>query len=171
MGIVQYLPFKVSIFLGLIAVAMSFIVSLVCCRSTGETDTTPVGPMGKVTQLLYAILAPKNTATNLVAAGGPSRPGSASADLLTDLKSGYLLGANPRRQFLAQFIGVFFGTLAVVPAWFLMVPDKAHLETFAAPATRTWEAVARVLTKGIDSLPASAQYAILIGGLVGVALP
>ena len=32
---------------------------------------------------------------------------SSSADLLTDLKSGYLLGANPRKQFLAQLAGIF----------------------------------------------------------------
>ena len=39
--IVQYLAFHISIPLGLIAVALSFVVSLVCCRATGETDTTP----------------------------------------------------------------------------------------------------------------------------------
>src|SRR5260221_10471843 len=53
---VQYLAFHISIVLGVIAVALSFVVSLVCCRATGETDTTPIGPMGKLTQLLYATL-------------------------------------------------------------------------------------------------------------------
>src|SRR5262249_52587642 len=67
--------------------------------------------------------------------------------------------------------GVFFGTLAIVPIWFLMVPDKAHLEKFAAPATRTWEAVARVLTRGFGFLPDSAKWAIVIGAAIGVALP
>ena len=55
--IVQYLAFHISIMLGLIAVALSFVVSLVCCRATGETDTTPIGAMGKLTQLLYAVVA------------------------------------------------------------------------------------------------------------------
>jgi uncharacterized oligopeptide transporter (OPT) family protein len=40
-----------------------------------------------------------------------------SADLLTDLKSGDLLGTNPRKQFLAQSFGVFAGTAIVVPAF------------------------------------------------------
>ncbi|MEO7332078.1 MAG: hypothetical protein ABI193_26115 [Minicystis sp.] len=35
------------------------------------------------------------------------RLASASADLLDDLESGYLLGVNPRRQFITQFLGVF----------------------------------------------------------------
>jgi uncharacterized oligopeptide transporter (OPT) family protein len=37
-----------------IAVALSFWLALVACRVTGETDTTPVGAMGKVTQLAKA---------------------------------------------------------------------------------------------------------------------
>ena len=34
-----------------LAVVLSFALALVACRVTGETDTTPIGPMGKVTQL------------------------------------------------------------------------------------------------------------------------
>jgi len=171
--IVQLLAFNISIPLGLLAVAFSFLVSLVCCRATGETDTTPIGAMGKVTQLLYAVLpgAKGNTIINLMSAGLTASAGSSSADLLTDLKSGYLLGANPRKQFLAQFFGIFFGTLAIVPAWYLMVPDKAKLESFNPPAANMWRAVAELLTKGIHMLPESAVIAIIIGAFIGVLLP
>jgi uncharacterized oligopeptide transporter (OPT) family protein len=167
----QIQAFHVSWYAGLIAVGMSFVLSLVACRATGETDTTPIGAMGKVMQLLFAGLAPNNIAANLASAGIAANSASSSADLLTDLKTGYLLGANPRKQFLAQFIGVFFGTVAIVPIWYLMVPTKEKLERFALPSTRSWEAVARVLTKGISELPASATYAILIGATIGVVLP
>lgn len=169
--LVQMLAFQISWWAGLIAIGMSFVLSLVACRATGETDTTPVGAMGKVMQLLFALLSPGNVTHNLVSAGVGANSASSSADLLTDLKSGYLLGANPRRQFIAQFVGIFFGTIAVVPAWYLMIPDSAALEKFPLPATRTWEAVARVLSSGLDSLPLSARWAILIGAGVGVMLP
>jgi len=171
MLLVQYFAFQISFLLGAIAIALSFVISLVCCRATGETDTTPIGAMGKVTQLLYAMLAKGNITTNLMSAGTTAGAGGSSADLLTDLKSGYLLGANPRKQFIAQFIGVFFGTLAVVPAWYLMVPDKQALEAFNPPATNMWKAVADLLTQGVHMLPTTARYAIVIGALVGVALP
>jgi len=167
----QVVAFHISWWAGVIAVLMSFFLSPVACRATGETDTTPIGAMGKVMQLLFAVLAPKQIVANLASAGIAANSASSSADLLTDLKSGYLLGANPRKQFIAQFLGVFFGTLAIVPVWFLMVPNKAALEKFAAPATRQWEAVARVLTKGIDTLPESTHMAMVIGALVGIALP
>jgi uncharacterized oligopeptide transporter (OPT) family protein len=172
MVIVELLAFRISVLLGIISVMLSFVVSLVCCRATGETDTTPIGAMGKVTQLLYAVLAKGNTTINLMSAGATASAGGSSADLLTDLKSGYLLGANPRKQFIAQFIGIFFGTLAIVPAWYLMVPDATTLEkNFALPATNMWKAVADLLTQGIQMLPMTARWAIVIGALVGVVLP
>jgi OPT family oligopeptide transporter len=173
MVLVQYLAFHVSIVLGLIAVALSFVLSLVCCRATGETDTTPIGAMGKVTQLLYAALpgARGIASINLMAAGVTASAGGAAADLLTDLKSGYILGANPRKQFIAQFVGIFFGLVAIVPAWFAMVPNKQALEAFNPPATYMWKAVADLLTQGLHMLPVTALWAIVIGALVGVALP
>jgi len=171
--VVQYLAFHISLTLGFIAVVFSLVVALVCCRATGETDTTPIGAMGKLTQLLYAVLpgAKGLESINLMAAGVTASAGGAAADLLTDLKSGYILGANPRKQFLAQFAGVFFGTAAIVPAWYLMVPTKEALEAFNPPATYMWKAVADLLTQGIHMLPVSAIWAIVIGSLAGVALP
>jgi uncharacterized oligopeptide transporter (OPT) family protein len=171
--IVQYFAFHIAVWLGLVSVAFSFIVSLVACRATGETDQTPIGAMGKVTQLLYAVLpgAKGIASINLMAAGTTAAAAGAAADLLTDLKSGYLLGANPRRQFLAQFYGVFFGVIAVVPAWYLMVPDKKALEAFNPPATNMWRAVADLLTQGVSHLPQTALVAIVIGALVGMILP
>lgn len=170
---VQFLAFQISIPLGVIAVVFSFVIALVCCRATGETDTTPIGPMGKVTQLLYSVLpgAAGDRIINLMSAGVTSSAGFCAADLLTDLKSGYILGANPRKQFLAQFAGIFFGTLAVVPAWYLMVPNKAALEAFNPPATNMWKAVADLLTQGVHMLPDTAVRAIVIGALIGILLP
>ena len=168
---IQYLAFRVHWWAGAIAVGMSFVLAMVASRATGETDITPIGAMGKVMQLVFALVSPGNATHNLAAAGVGANAATSSADLLTDLKSGYLLGANPRKQFLAQFTGVFFGTLAVVPAWYLMVPNIDALEKYPLPATQTWVAVARLLSAGVESLPMSARIAILIGALVGVVLP
>jgi hypothetical protein len=92
-------------------VALSFTLALVACRVTGETDTTPVGAMGKITQLVFGALSPGNVNVNLMSANVTAAAAGSSADLLTDLKSGYLLGAHPRKQFIAQFAGIFVGTL------------------------------------------------------------
>ena len=165
------ISFQISVPLGLLAVAMSFFLALVACRATGETDTTPIGAMGKVTQLVYAMLARNNTVINLMSAGTTSAAAGSAADLLTDLKSGYLLGANPRKQFLAQFYGIFFGTVAIVPAWYLLIPDRAALDKFPMPAASAWKAMADLLSGGISSLPTSAVWAVVVGSLLGLVLP
>lgn len=170
--------FDVAWWAGIIAVLMSFVLCAVAARATGETDFSPVGALGKIMQLLFALLAPPavvgaqaSVAQNVVAAGIAANSAGASADLLTDLKSGHLLGANPRRQFLAQFAGVFFGTLICVPVWFLLVPDIAALDKYPLPAAQVWVATARALTGGLRMLPASVLYAVVAGAVLGIGLP
>ena len=95
-----------------------------------------------------------------------------SADLLTDLKSGYLLGAHPRKQFIAQFSGIFVGTLVSVLCFRLLVPDASALGTnqFPAPAAQTWRAVAVALSEGLRALGPVKMWSIVIGGAVGIIL-
>jgi len=155
-----------------VAVLLSFALALVACRVTGETDTTPVGAMGKITQLTFGVLSPGNMTVNLMSANVTAAAASSSADLLTDLKSGYLLGANPRKQFIAQFAGIFIGTLVTVLSFRLLVPDASALGTdqFPAPAAQTWRAVAVALSGGIRSLGPVKTWCIVVGGLVGIVL-
>jgi uncharacterized oligopeptide transporter (OPT) family protein len=167
----SWLAFGIAPWLGGVSILLSLVIALVACRATGETDTTPIGAMGKLTQLIYAVLAPAHLPTNLMTAGVTAGAAGSAADLLTDLKSGYLLGANPRKQFLAQAAGVVFGVVAVIPAWYLMVPNRAALEAFNSPATSMWAAVATALSRGIHTIPPSARWAIAVGGLLGTVLP
>jgi OPT family oligopeptide transporter len=155
-----------------VAVALSFFLALVACRVTGETDTTPVGAMGKITQLTFGALHPGNVQVNLMSANITAAAAGSSADLLTDLKSGYLLGAHPRRQFLAQLAGIVVGTLVSVAAFRLLVPDAGALGTdqFPAPAAQTWRAVALALSSGVTALGPIKLWSIVVGGLVGVML-
>lgn len=166
-----------------LAVVMSFALALVACRVTGETDTTPVGAMGKITQLTFGVVHPagagagvaeKLTAmnVNLMAANITAGAATSSADLLTDLKSGYLLGAHPRRQFIAQFAGIFAGTIVTVWCFRQLVPDASAIggDKFPAPAAQTWRAVAEAMSQGLAALEPVKQWSILWGAVVGVAL-
>jgi OPT family oligopeptide transporter len=164
--------FGMPIWQSAVAVALSFWLALVACRVTGETDTTPVGAMGKVTQLIFGALSPGNVNVNLMSANITAGAATSAADLLTDLKSGYLLGAHPRQQFLAQFSGIFVGTVVTVLAFAILVPDAQVLGTdqFPAPAAQTWSAVAIALGQGLASLESVKLWLIFAGGIVGVVL-
>jgi uncharacterized oligopeptide transporter (OPT) family protein len=169
---INYLAFHIAIWLGVLAVLISAVLAIVACRATGETDTTPIGALGKITQLTYGLLIPQNVVANLMTANVTASIAVASADLLTDLKSGYLLGANPRKQFFAQFFGVFVGTLVAVPGFYLLVPSAEVLggDKFPAPSAQVWKAVAELLGKGVHSLHPSALYAMGAGGVLGIVI-
>jgi len=165
--------FGISWWMGVIAVLVTFLLSIVAARATGETDITPIGAMGKITQLLYGVIAPSNITTNLMTASITSGAASHAADLLTDLKSGYLLGGNPRKQTISQLFGVVAGTLVSVPAYMFVVqrdPARLGSEALPAPAAKVWAGVAELLANGIDSLPAGAREAIVVGAMLGIVL-
>jgi uncharacterized oligopeptide transporter (OPT) family protein len=165
--------FEITWWMGILAVLVTFLLSIVAARATGETDITPIGAMGKITQLVYGVVAPSNITTNLMTASITSGAASHAADLLTDLKSGYLLGGNPRKQTISQLFGVLAGTLVSVPAYLFVVqrsPERLGSEALPAPSAKVWAGVAELLAKGIDSLPAGALAAIGIGAAIGIAL-
>ena len=155
-----------------LAIAMSFVLCLISCRVTGETDATPVGALSQVTQITYGVLLPHQVNANLATAGITVNSASSSADLLTDLKTGHLLGANPRRLFLAQLIGSGVGALAVVPLFFLLVPDREALggERLPAPAAFVTASVARVLSSGLGTLAPATRAAVGWAALAAVVL-
>jgi OPT family oligopeptide transporter len=171
---IMHIEWQVAWYWGLFAVLMSFVLSLVACRATGETDITPIGAMGKVTQLFYGLTIPGNATANLMTAGVTAGAAGSAADLLTDLKSGYLLGANPRKQFIAQAWGIVAGTLVVVPVWYVLVPNAeaigANSTNFPAPAAEVWASVAKLLSKGLSSLHPSILVGMAVGGVLGVVL-
>jgi putative OPT family oligopeptide transporter len=169
--------FAIPLPYGVLAVVLTFFLALVASRATGESDITPTGALGKIMQLSYGVLIPQNVSANLMTAGITAGSSAASADLLNDLKSGYLLGANPRRQFVAQLFGVIPGTIAVVLCYAILVPDATvltgtpgHDPAFPAPAAQQWMAVAKVFQVGIANLHPMARQAIFIGLVAGAAL-
>ncbi|QRN96679.1 OPT/YSL family transporter [Archangium violaceum] len=158
--------------LGVLGVLLSFALAAVACRATGETDITPTGPLGQLAQLVFGVLLPGNTVANAMASSLSGNIASSSADLLTDVKAGYLLGVPPRQTFLAQLWGCLVGSALIVPVFFLLVPDTSAIsETrFPAPAGFFVAGVARVLSTGLGSLSEAARWGALIGGLAGVVL-
>ncbi len=171
-GYLAKVTFDMPYWLSALALVMSFVLSLVACRVTGETDTTPVGAMGQITQLTVGALHPGSATTTLMSANVVSSAAISSADLLTDLKSGYLLGANPRKQFLAQFAGIFTGTIISVLAFSVMVPSAEVLgsDQFPAPAAQNWRAVAIAMSRGIGDLHPVKKWSIAIGAGLGIFL-
>ena len=168
----EWFLFGIKLWMGAISIALGFFIAIVACRATGETDTTPTGALGKITQITFGALDPSNITTNLMTANVTGGVGLHAADLLTDLKSGYLLKADPRQQFWAQFFGVVAGSLFVVPAYRLLIPtaDMLGTDKWPAPGAQTWKGVAELLAKGFHTLHPTAQAALAVGAALGIIL-
>jgi len=165
--------FQIPWWAGLIALPLAVVMGFVAARVTGDTDVTPTKAFGPVTQLAYGAITPGNLPGNIMAANVTGGIGLHAADLLTTLKTGWLLGGNPRAQFYAQLFGVVVGAAFIVPAFNLLIQDPSELggDKWPAPSCLVWAEVSRVFAgsgaAGLDSL---AKQAIVVGLLLGVSL-
>lgn len=169
----QHLLFGIPIVMGIFATLVTFALATVAARVSGETTVTPVGAMGKVTQLLFGVLRPGDATANLMTANVTGGAASQTADLLHDLKAGLLLGASPRAQAIAQGAGVLGGALLGSAAYLILIPDPEHMlltDAWPAPAVVTWRAVAELFAQGVEAMPTGALEAMAVGGAVGVVL-
>jgi len=119
--------FAIHWWMGAVAVVMTFFLAAVTARAGAEIGINPIGPMGKVTQLTFGALAPGDVSANLMTAGVTAGAACSCADTVGNLKVGHMVGANPRKQFIAQLFGVLAGALLAVPAYLILVPDPTAL--------------------------------------------
>lgn len=169
----QVFFFEIGIGLAISAVLLTFVLAIVAGRVSGETGITPVGPMGKVTQLIFGVVSPGNVSSNLMAANVTGGAASQTADMLHDMKTGLLIGASPKFQAVAQTFGVVAG--ATIGSWgyLLLIPDPQGMlltEEWAAPAVLAWKTVAELFRDGIEAMPEMAPMAMAVGGGLGVVL-
>jgi len=164
--------FQVPVWAGLLALPLAVLMGFVAARVTGETDVTPTKALGPVTQLLYGVITPGNLTGNIMSANVTGGVGLHAADLLTTLKTGWLLGAKPRHQFYAQLFGVIAGAIVVVPAFRLILPDPSVLggETWPAPSCVVWAGVSEAFAGGLSALHPTSRTAIAIGLALGLTL-
>ena len=176
-GLMVYLThrfFGVEVWQGVVAIPLIFVFTLIAVNSTALTSITPTGALGKLTQLTFSVLAPKNITTNIASAGITAEVAGNASNLLMDIKPGYMLGAKPRQQAIGHVLGILAGAVASVPVFYLVFlkgnPQGLITAEYPMPAATVWEAVARLLTKGISELAVSAQWAALFGGILGILL-
>jgi OPT family oligopeptide transporter len=157
-------------------ILLTFVLAVVAGRVSGETGITPVGPMGKVTQLTFGAIDPSNVSANLMAANVTGGAASQCGDLLHDLKCGLMVGASPRLQTYAQFLGVLAGAICGAIGYKILVGDAAQLqamyadEEWAMPAVIQWKAVAEIFQGGVENLPAGAVPAMIAASVLGIVL-
>ncbi|HEX5445483.1 MAG TPA: OPT family oligopeptide transporter [Pirellulales bacterium] len=177
--------FGIDYWLSVVALALVFFFCLIAINSTGLTSITPIGAMGKLTQLTFGALAPGNKEVNLMTAGITGEVASHAANLLQDIKPGYMLGAKPRQQAVGHLLGILAGATLSIPVFYLVflklppdqllaaelsAPYALDAKKYPMPSATVWKAVADVLAEGLHKIKPTAQFAALAGILVGMVL-
>ncbi|EDO19451.1 hypothetical protein Kpol_1002p99 [Vanderwaltozyma polyspora DSM 70294] len=151
------------------ALLLALLLSILGIRALGETDLNPVSGIGKISQLLFALIVPKNHPGSVllnVVAGGVAEAGAQQAgDLMQDLKTGHLLGASPKAQFTAQLIGATWSI--ILSSVMYMCYNKVYSlpnKQFRIPTAVVWVDCARLVTgKG---LPTKATECCIVFGII-----
>jgi uncharacterized oligopeptide transporter (OPT) family protein len=172
--------FGVPWLLALISLPLIFVLTVICTNSMALTSWTPTGSLAKITQFTMGAIDRTNPASNLIPAGMTAEIASNAANLLSDIKPGYMLGAKPRQQAIGHVIGLFAGALACVPLYFLLfLPADANgvrstativSEQFAMPSALQWKGVAELIMKGLSGLAPSAIVSMVVAAACAVAI-
>jgi uncharacterized oligopeptide transporter (OPT) family protein len=172
--------FGVPWLLAFISLPLIFVLSIICVNSMALTSWTPTGALSKITQFSMGAIDRANPASNLIPAGMTAEIASNSANLLSDIKPGYMLGGKPRQQAIGHVIGIFAGSIACVPLFYLLFlpPDANGLrapatiisDQFAFPAAVQWKGVAELITKGLSALPSTAVASMAVAAIAAAAI-
>ncbi|KAH9959654.1 OPT oligopeptide transporter [Russula dissimulans] len=130
-----------------------------------ETDLNPVSGLGKISQLLFAVIQPGNVVANIIAGGVAEAGAQQAGDLMQDLKTGHLIQASPRAQFYGQLIGSTLSIPVTVTAFSLY--NKVYTipgPMFPAPMAYVWLSLARLLRDG--SLPEKSATFMLFSAIL-----
>ncbi|CCO27813.1 putative drug/proton antiporter YHK8 [Rhizoctonia solani AG-1 IB] len=157
----------------ILALVLGFIFSFIGVQSSGYTDINPVSTVAKASQLIFggvtkgtgAGLKPAqeiNLVAGIIAAGSAAQ----ACDMTGDLKTGHLLRAKPKNQFVAQvtgsivsvFLGVGLFVLFTKASPCILYPPEDGICSYGAPSVAAWQAVATAVTADKLPIPPSSGY-------------
>ncbi|GAA5826886.1 hypothetical protein JCM3770_003360 [Rhodotorula araucariae] len=152
-----------------VALLLACVFAVLGVRALGTTDLNPVSAIGKISQLVFAVVQPGNVVANLVAGGIAEAGAQQAGDLMQDLKTGHLWGSSPRAQFHGQLIGSFASVFVSTGVYCLYrrvyeLPSTA----FPVPTAAIWLNLARLVNHG--ALPPRSKEAMLLFGALFVVL-
>lgn len=153
------------------AIVLALLFSVLGVRALGETDLNPVSGIGKLLQLIFAVLIPRSHPSkvliNLVAGGIAEAGAQQAGDLMQDLKTGHLVGALPRAQFTAQVVGTVY--LVILSSVMYKVYNSVYRipsKMFRIPTAVVWIDCSRLVT-GEGLPPHAFEFCLLFGLIFG----
>ena len=142
------------------------LAGLIVAQATGMTDISPLSGMSLIGVTILFFLTDSITASIVLGVAICIGIGQCG-DMMSDLKSGHLIGATPRKQQLSQFMVGWIGVPIAVGAVFLFwdSPGFGPGQDLSAPQGDALAAIMKGLSTGDVPLDKYIAGAIIGGGL------
>lgn len=176
-GLLSALPFHVrAIIIAIVGVLWIWFAGIIIAQCTGMTDWSPISGMALLTVVLVMLLAGSGAVLGAVLIGAAlCVAATLAADMMADQKTGYLVGAQPRRQQIVELAVVGIGP--IVSMLVILIIAQANLRAYGqpmGPGTPTSAPQAQALQAVIGGVQGGDMpYALygmgaLLGGLLGL---
>lgn len=154
----------------LIILVLGFVTTIMSAQSVGQTGIDPMEIFGLIVMLAVAALGGTDQMKLFFIAGIVAVACGLGGDVMSDFKTGQLLGTNPRKMWVGQALGALIGCFVAVAVVVALV-SAFGTDVFGADAAgnpkmfvATQASAVAQMVSGIPSLPA---FGIgLAGGIV-----
>jgi len=139
---------------------------IIIAQCTGMTDWSPISGMALLTIVLVMLLAGTGDVMGAVLIGATLCVAiTCAADMMADLRTGYIVGATPKRQQIAELIATGFGPLVTMAVILLIAQvNLAKSGVAIGPGTDTVAPQAQALQAVITGVQGGEMPYMLYGG-------
>lgn len=168
----QEMTFWRAATMALLGTLWVWVAGVIVSECIGRTNWSPLSGMTLIAVTIVVLIAkagmtnPAAVVSSIIVGAAICCAISQASDMMLDLKSGYLVGAIPRRQQFAQYIGCWLGPIIVI-LLVLLLSQNREFGSAELPAPQA--AALASMMDGImsDNVP---SYRYLAGGGLGLML-
>jgi putative OPT family oligopeptide transporter len=149
-----------------------WVAGVIVSECLGRTNWSPLSGMTLIAVTILLVIAragmssPAAILSSVIVGAAICVAIAQAGDMMLDLKSGYLIGAMPRRQQIAQFLGCWLGPLVVIGLIFVL-HKQYTLGSASLPAPQGEALASMILGIVSDNVP---TYRYVAGAGLGGAL-
>ncbi len=117
---VKGMTLTLAVTMAVLGTVWVWIAGVIVAECIGRTNWSPLSGMTLIAVTILILIAqtglndPQTVLSCIVVGAAICLAISQASDMMLDLKSGYLIGAVPRRQQIAQFVGAWLGPIVVL---------------------------------------------------------
>lgn len=146
-------------------VALAFVTTVMSAQSVGQTGIDPMEIFGLIVLLAIAALGESDQVKLFFIAGVVAVACGLAGDVMSDFKTGHILGTDPRAMWVGQAIGALLGTIVSVAVMVALL--KAYGPESFGPGKLFVSAQASVVATMVSGIPSTGAFLLgLAGGVV-----